>query len=603
MAKNQHSDSKQNYISRIKAGVNRISDLSQAAEWIERNTSHPEDNNRRWTFLHHEYQVGILRDTTKVIDVQKCSQVGMSELSVRAALAILSIQRNFTCIYVLPTAWFAGAFTKGRINPVIEASRYLKAAVNKEVDSTEMKQIGTSFLYIKGTVGKSANISVPAQGLFKDEVDFCDQDALKGFNSRLGHAGDREIQRGFSTPTVANYGINESFAKGSQAHYCVKCRNCLQWVAPNFITDVEIPGFNGNIGVFEKEDLELENVKIHEAFLRCPDCKAPLHWKDLCNPEKRQWIHKFPDRERHSYQVCPYDVPMVNTLGKTLSTIADYGTKKDWVNFKLGYPFEDAQTSFLDAVVHSNRVPRQISIPEMDAYAEEKPQTVCHNTFIGVDIGKTSWFVCLQEDTAIPGRLIEIYKERIRQDGNDYLYRRVKYLEKVLGAVNGVMDAGPDITTSRKYSTTGVIGTTWACYYVRKGKDTLEIVTLDEDEGIVKAARTETFNDLAAEVNSGRISFTDDQEYPLMRQHLSAMKRTDHQDEGELSSRWVSTGDDHYAHALNYARIAYLIAKGRVSQVAPVPPVPPLAAGVKLKTREVDSRKTFGQLFLPNHLK
>lgn len=584
-----------NYLSRIRAGVSRTNDLSQAPSWIEKNTSHPEDNQRRWTFLGHEYQIDILSDTARVVDVQKCSQVGMSELSIRGMLALLAMERNFTCIYVLPTAGFASSFTKGRIDTVIEASKYLKAAVNKNVDSTEMKQIGTSFLYIKGSVGKSANISVPAQGLFRDEVDFCDQAALKGFNSRLGHAGDREIQRGFSTPTVAKYGINEAFIAGSQAHYCVKCRHCLQWVAPNFELDVEIPGYNDYVSNFDKEDLASLGNKIHEAFIRCPDCKFPIDWRDICNPTKRQWIHKYPDRERHSYQVCPYDVPSINTLGKTLSQLSDYQTKKDWVNFKLGYPFEDANTSFLDAMVLANKGGSPVYIPEMDDVSEKKPQQVCRNTFVGIDVGNTSWFVALQEDPRIAGKLNIVYQERIRQDGNDYLYRRVKYLEACLGAVNGVMDAGPDLSTSKKYSLNGNIGQTWACYYARKGKDTLEIIETKEEEGIVKAARTETFNDLSGDVNAGRIGFLDDGEFTLMRQHLSCLKRVDNLIEGEQISKWVSTGDDHYGHALNYARIAYLIAKGRTNEMT-VPPVLPMAGAVRLQVREIDKSKTFDQL-------
>jgi len=584
-----------NYMARVRAGLSRTNDMSQAPQWIEKNTSHPEDNQRRWTFLGHEYQIDILSDTAKVVDVQKCSQVGMSELSVRGMLALLAMERNFTCIYVLPTAGFASSFTKGRIDPVIESSKYLKAAVNKNVDSTEMKQIGTSFLYVKGTIGKSANISVPAQGLFKDEVDFCDQAALKGFNSRLGHAGDRELQRGFSTPTVANYGINEAFLAGSQAHYCVKCRHCLQWVAPNFELDVEIPGFNGFISSFEKEDLDSEKVRIHDAFIRCPDCKFPIDWRDICNPTKRQWVHKYPNREKHSYQVCPYDVPSINPIGKTLSQMTEYQTKKDWVNFKLGYPYEDSQTSFLEAMILANKVRRSLTIPSMDDAAEKNPQVLCHNTFVGIDIGKTSWFIALKEDDQIAGKLNIVYQERIRQDGNDYLYRRVKYLEKCLGAVNGVMDAGPDISTSKKYSMNGNIGQTWACYYSRKGKDTLEIIEMKEEEGIVRAARTETLNDLAAEVNAGRIGFLDDDDFPLVRQHLGALKRVDNIIEGEQISKWVNTGDDHYGHALNYARIAYLVAKARVAEPT-APPVLPMAGGVRMQTREIDMSKTFAQL-------
>lgn len=593
------TDTTENYLSRIRAGVTRSNDLSQAPKWIERNTSHPEDNQRRWSFIGHEYQIGILTDTAKTLDIQKCSQVGASEFSVRGALALLAMERNMTLIYVLPTSGFAKSFVKGRIDPVIESSKYLKSAVNKDVDSTEMKQIGTSFLYVKGTVGRSANISVPAQALYRDEVDFCDQAALKLFNSRLGHAGDRELQRGFSTPTVAKYGINEGFLAGSQAHYCVKCQNCHQWVAPNFLTDVEVPGFDGMITNIEKEDLENTNIILESAFIRCPGCRTPLHWKNLCDPEKRQWIHKRPEVVHHSYQICPYDVPSVNTLGKTISQLADYQTKKDWVNFKLGYPYEDAQTSFLDVMVLAGRGAPPIYIPEMGNWkvGDKKPDAITSNTFIGVDIGKTSWIIVLKEHTTIAGRMVVIYAERIRQDGDDYLYNRVKYIEAVVGAVNGVMDAGPDITTSKKYCTAGEIGRQWACYYVRKGKDTLEILSVDEEEGIVKAARTEVLNDLAGEINSGRFEFCDGGEFELIRQHLSTMKRVDNMVEGDMISKWVNTGDDHYGHALNYAYIAYRLARDILNKEPEVVPVMPMMSGVRLKDSESEIRKTYGNLF------
>lgn len=596
------TDTTENYIARLMAGVTRSNDLSQSPQWIERNTSHPEDNQRRWSFAGHEYQIGILTDTAKTLDIQKCSQVGASEFSVRGALALLAMERNLTLIYVLPTSSFAKSFVKGRIDPVIASSKYLKSAVNRDVDSTEMKQIGTSFLYIKGTVGKSANISVPAQALYRDEVDFCDQEALKLFNSRLGHAGERELQRGFSTPTVAKYGINEGYLSGSQAHYCVKCHHCHQWVAPDFLTDVEIPGFDGLVANLEKEDLENPDVLIHQAFLRCPGCRTPMHWNNLCNPEMRQWIHKRPDVAHHSYQICPYDVPTVNTLGKTLSQLADYGTKKDWVNFKLGYPFEDAQTSFIDAVVLASRVGNPVYIPEMGSWkvGDKKPEPVMSGTYVGVDIGKTSWFIALKEHPKIAGRMAVVYAERIRQDGDDYLYNRVKYLEACLGAVNGVMDAGPDLSTSKKYCTAGEIGRQWACYYVRKGRDTLEILSVDEEEGIVKAARTECFNDLAGEVNAGRFEFCGGGEFELIRHHLAAFKRIDNIDDGEMISKWVNTGDDHYTHALGYAYIAYRLAKDILGKVKATVPVMPMMGGVKMDTGNSDSGKgqrTYRDLF------
>ena len=46
---------------------------------------------------------------------------------------------------------------------MIELSAALKALRNKDVDSSEMKQFGHSFLYVTGSFGQSTAISVPAR--------------------------------------------------------------------------------------------------------------------------------------------------------------------------------------------------------------------------------------------------------------------------------------------------------------------------------------------------------------------------------------------------------------------------------------------------------
>ena len=186
-----------------------------------------------------------------------------------------------------------------------------------------------------------------------------------------------------------------------------------------------------------------------------------------------------------------------------------------------------------------------------------------------------------------------VYRERIRQDGNDYLFKRVKFIEKVIGGRTGVMDAGPDFSTSKKYAESGTLGRNLACYYVRKGKDTLDIITIDEDDGIVKAARTETFNDLSAAVNAGKIVFSDGPDFELMRSHLKALKRVDSVEDGEYSSKWVSTGDDHYGHALNYAYIAYVVSKMLVAPSSDVIPVLPMAGVVRMKPAEGTQARSF----------
>ena len=540
-----------NYLDRIRSQATNVFDLSQIPRWLEKNTRNPMDVDRKWNFKGHEYQIDILKDMSDEVVAQKCSQVGASELWVRLMVAMLGLAKSMTIIYVLPTSGFARKFSKARIDPVIQQSPLLRDLINKDVDSSELKQLGNNFLYIAGSYGQSSARSVPASGRFQDEVDFCNQTTLTTFNSRLGHNKPGEYyKRSFSTPTVDKFGINGMFEDSSKAHYTVKCDCCHEWVAPNFMEDVEIPGYDGNLFTFEKEDLSNPFVEIDNAFIRCPSCKGPINWESILNPETRQWVHEYPDRLKHGYQIIPIDVPEVNPIARTLRQISEYDRKKDWVNFKVGYPFADAETSFLQDVIDKYATKNAERKPDDD----ETDLSLAKNTAFGLDVGKTSWFTVLAN---IEGETRCIYYERIRQDGDNYLGKRVQLLIKVFGCQKGVVDAGPDISVSKYLVEKEPEGRVWACYYVRQQKGTLANYKLNEIEGIVTANRTGCFDSMAKRVNSGKTTFTKSPELATAKTHMSNVKRVDSRnDQGEQLSSWVATGEDHYAHSLNYAHIA-----------------------------------------------
>ncbi len=566
-----------NYLDRVKSQAAQIFDLAQVPRWLERNTKDPTDPDKPWSFKDHEYQPEILSDLSDEVVVQKCSQVGASEMWVRLVLGMLVLSKSLTLIYVLPTTGFARKFSKARIDPVIENSEVLKGLVNYEVDSSELKQIGNSFLYIAGSYGQNSAISVPARGLFQDEVDFCNQTTLTTFNSRLGHNKTGEYyKRSFSTPTVDKYGINLLYEDSSQARYTVKCNSCHEWVAPNFMDDVEIPGYAGNLYTFEKDDLNNPRCKIAEAFIRCPDCKAPISHANLCNPELRQWVHRRPDHAKRGYQILPIDVPTINPVSRTIMQIREYERKKDWVNFKVGYPYADAESSFMSDAIEKYLGSGGISKPD-----DGDMTPLARNCVFGLDVGKVSWFVVLLPTGG--GGAKCIYMERIRQDGSNYLGERAMQLIKVFGCVKGIVDAGPDISVSKFLVEKNPEGRVWACYYVRQQKGVLENYKLNELEGLITAARTGTFDHAAKRVNNGRTTFCHHPELSLMREHLSNLKRVDtRNDAGEMVSNWISTGDDHYGHALNYAEIAFDMLLTGAGELAVVPSIPLMT---KLKLR------------------
>lgn len=577
----------ENYKDKIRAGVCSATDLSQMPDWVIRNTRHPRDDAKNWSFFEHEYQIHIMRSVAKKLVGRKCSQVGFSEFALRMALGLVNIQKNYTLIYVLPTAGFASDFTKGRIDPVILASRQLRSVRDRNVDSTHLKKFGNSLLYIKGSVGKTAGISVPAQGLLVDEKDFCDQEKLQLYHSRLGHAEERELVRQFSTPTVPDFGIDLDFMESTQAYYTVKCQACGNWVAPNPLHDIEVPGFDGDMISIERDDILNPRVQIHNAFLRCPHCRTPLEWTRMCNREYRRYIHKFPDREVEGYQVYPHDVPTVNPVGKTLSELLRF-SKKDWVNMKLGLPYADADSTFLKSVIDANTHGNMLILPDQ---IPEKVLPVMYRTFVGIDMGKTCWLTVLQE-VGDGGDLQLVYAERIRQTADDTEFKkRVMFICHWFGRACAIMDALPDISDALWFAGQGEHSLQhWGCHYQRSGKRSLENYELSEEKGIINAKRTESLTALCKAVNTGKITFRHGPEMETVRDHLCNLKRVDQPNEDEeVTQSWVKTGDDHFGHSLNYAYLAYLVAKDLMGKGPGVVMLPTIT-GARIQIAEPDRR-------------
>lgn len=567
----------ENMLSQLHSMVYGATDFSQLAQWLEKNTTHPKYPKQNWNFFEHEYQIDILNDTSHEAFYQKCSQVGASELFVRMKLAMLGISEAITVIYVLPTAKFAVRFCKGRVDPVITGSDVLKAMLNKDVDSSEMKQFGHSFLYIAGSFGQSAAISIPAQILFWDEIDFCDQQNLTTFRSRMGHVKEDDLWfiRGFSTPTVFDYGVNAYFKKGSQAFYGVWCAKCRDFVQVDFMRDIVVPGYDRDMKEWGKDCLDDPHIRIDDAFFRCNCCQQPLPWSNFLNPELRRWIHLFPDRRIRSRQISPFDVPAINFPAKTLRHVDDYEVVSDWVNFKVGVPFEDASSSFLVETANWNdglEAQPPLSPAELQQVVREKglegdipsfmewlftqPQ-IAHGCSIGQDVGKQSWITIQAIGDTTSRKLI--FAERVNQANCNLLFRYL-YMFHTYGCLMGVIDAGPDFFLSQELVRV-MPGRIWACYYAQAKDNQLQRIKLDDTQGIVTVLRTRTFDQLVREFNAGRLRVCKLSEEQAIRAHLKALKRVKAiKDEGEKGSvekaRWVNTGDDHFGHSLLYSSVA-----------------------------------------------
>ena len=194
-----------NFLERVETGLSKKLDLTKIPEWICKNTRDPRNKRLRWSFADHEFQMGILSEAAAHVVVRKCSQVGLSEASVRLTLAVCYM-RDLTGIYVLPTKAFVQKFSPDRIDRVVDNSPTLSTHKSKEHYNVGLKRIGDMSLYVVGSFSPGDAISVPAQFLVRDEYDFCKQSVLTTFDSRLGHNKEGEDFRRDFDAIVARYG-------------------------------------------------------------------------------------------------------------------------------------------------------------------------------------------------------------------------------------------------------------------------------------------------------------------------------------------------------------------------------------------------------------
>lgn len=578
----------ENFLERVEVGLTKSLDLTKIPEWIVKNTKDPRNKRLRWSFRDHEFQIGILSEAAAHVVVRKCSQVGLSEVSVRLALAV-GFMRDFTVIYVLPTKGFVNKFSTDRIDKVVDNSPTLSSNKSKDTYSIGLKHIGDMSMYVVGSFSPGDAISVPAQFLVRDEYDFCKQSVLTTFDSRLGHNKEGEdFRRDFSTPTVANFGIDRLFQRGDQRYYAVRHDACGKWVITNFMDDVVVPGFDSTPRDLERYHLADPSVRADEAYLRCPDCRRPISISNLSDPQKRMWVPKHDGRSIHSYQVSPYDVPAINPPSRTIKQLDDYALKKDWVNFKVGDVHEDNESAFNPEAVNMFR-----NGPALEIVQGVAMRTRC---FIGIDVGAVSWIVIGMK---IGGKIRVVHLEQVMCRGSDdALYNRICELFAMLGPAFCVIDSMPDFNTSDKV-TRKFTGRALACEYADKLSSPLVTVDIKEERRVVRAHRDKRFDLLVRDYNSGAIEWASNlKDVAIMAKHVQGMKKMRRLDEDSAASslddagmamHWEKTDDDHYLHALNYMHLAAEL-QGSIG-VLDKPPVLPVAGKVRIRDANEEEEK------------
>lgn len=527
------------HLQRLRTATAERLDHTQLSRWVEENTYLA---GKPYSFVGHEYQRKILDDPCPHKVVRKCSQVGLSETALRFAAALMGVMQNFTLLYIMPTASFAGTYGKTRFTPIVMSSPVLRSLASESgLDNQDVKQFGNNYLWFRGATSDTAPISVAADGLVCDEVSFADPQVLGDFQSRLTHSPYR-WRFELSTPTFSGDAIDTAFQQSRRHWNAVRCTCCGHRFIPDYYEHVVIPDFNRHLDEITKDNIHL--TRYQEAYLACPKCG---HAVNLALPN-REWVVENPDEAwlANGYQIQPFDAPSIISLPYLIEASTRYASKTKFRQFNLGLPADDAASGLTES--------------DIEAVGVELAQSPFTHHVMGIDQGNTCYFRVA--GVQLSGEIVEVHRERVPLGNFRVRYEALKAQYRVTATV---MDMQPNVSLSMEMTERDPQCYP-ALYSQRQGLDVFEVKLREAqpEEGVtalrqVMLNRNALFDKLMLEIRAGRIRMRRDTEWDLMRTQMTDMKRQEATlRNGVFSSNWVKSakGNDHYHHALAYLWVA-----------------------------------------------
>lgn len=535
------------HIERIKsATINRMS-RKDIAQWITANTT---IGGEPFSFVDHEYQLKILLDESDEIVIRKSAQTGISEISMRRALALLMLMPgSFRIGYTFPSASFAMTYSKSRLNPIIEGSPALTAAMStKDFDSSELKTFGPGKeLYFKGAAVGNAAISTTLDMLIHDELSFSDPDIIGDYWSRVQHS-KYKWRTSLSTPTFVGDSVDTAFANSRRHWNHCKCTHCNHWFVPSYEM-VAVPDWGKGEDLYLINKDNIHTTRYREAQMLCPKCAKPV---DL-SPENREWVIENP-KENHNaagYQVQPFDAPKIVTIPDLINASTKYNSKAKFTQFALGLPATDSDNGLTES--------------DMERMAVEMLHTPFGSHIMGVDLGLYCHFSI--GGVAQTGELVIVHYERVLLKN---FKRRYAELVSEYNVTIKVSDVQP--YTEMIMALSEVDPRLFAGRYITKtGLEIYDMKVQDSDvenalEGIreIVINRNGLFDKLLslARPDDGqepRIKIRKLTDWEIYKEHVTGMKRAKGQlKNGEFNSVWQkpANGNDHFAHSLGYCWVA-----------------------------------------------
>ncbi len=477
-----------------------------------------------FTTAGHAYQVEPMQSTARVRVIKKGAQMGFSEVEViRSLHGQINGRYPTGVLYLFPTGDDVADFSRARFNPLIQNNPASIGRYVRNTDSTNIKQIGSSMLYLRSArattmiegLKKDASKlrSVPADKTVFDEVDLMDPAMVLEALERMSHSTVKE-EAYLSTPSIPEFGVDARYNASDQRVWMIRCQKC------NHDTCLELS--------FPDCLKERPDGTVYRACLHCGADIYPTHG---------QWVPQHPGCDTAGYWISQLNSAYVDP-GDILKLYLDppNGNLQEVMNSKLAMAYISADNRLCPEDVYS--------LCSRDAIARAEKQ---FHTGMGVDVGKALHVTI--------GRKIRNGRKKILYVGAVPDFNDLHDLAVRFNVECAVIDLYPETRQVRDFQDSEefrVIG----CQYRDQMKDGERI---DELAGVITVARTELCDKTHNNIVKGLYEFPRrSPDIEELAKHCSNIAKVLEMDErrGISVYRYRKLGPDHYRHSLNYLDIA-----------------------------------------------
>lgn len=456
----------------------------------------------------------------------KAAQMGLSERSVSEAVWVCD-QLGVNTLYTFPTQTHLQDFVQARIDPVLSLSEYLQSRTDnrqgneRSIMKIGLKKIGKGFLYLRGSQNEKQIITIDADVIYMDERDRFSQENVPYIEKRL-LASKLKWIREISTPTYPGQGIHASYLKSDQRIWQIQCKKCEHWMELDFF----------------------KHVDFDTRIARCDRCKNEVN-----RLSKGRWFITNPGSKIHGYKINGLYNPSMS-IGDIVdkydeASTSGYSSLQQFFNQVLGLPYEVNGQKL--TVSELDECKRDYMIPE-------SPKT---QVFAGADVGISVIHTVVVQK--LPDDKFKIVwagtvKKFLGPQSSLELIME-KYNVKLM-----VVDKKPETQKLRELMDV-YPRRVYAATYPNMNFTAKDYYIFDDINCEVRVDRTISLDYIIGDIQGKRIELPKNIEsIPGFYEQLTNSVRITEKNArtGIENSRWIEKGDDHYLHALNYARIAQI---------------------------------------------